>query len=384
MDRENKKRKEIENVLVVVEDLVRRQRQQSFLLLSLAEYFSRRRSSDDEDDTTMVTDLLWKIPEQIRRMDRLIRLTDTDCVNNLRMDRNCFGRLCLLLRERMGLKDRKFTVSRYIHEVLRGVIGLHEVFMAKPTPMDDDCDDPRWKWFKGCLGALDGTYIDVRVSVGDAPRYRTRKGHIATNTLAVCDRFMRFVYVLTGWEGSAGDSRVLRDAVTREVDKLRVPKGCYYLCDNGYANSEGFLTPFKGVRYHLKEWGPSAHKPQNPTEMFNMRHTMARNIIERAFAVLKMRWGILRSASFYPITTQTRLIMACFILHNFIRSQMQVDPVELELSDANVNLEDLEDINGDISAGAEGDAVEYVDAVESTPAWNQTRTEIAEFMWNNA
>ncbi|XP_042056110.1 uncharacterized protein LOC121800652 [Salvia splendens] len=364
----------------------------------------------------MVTDLLWKIPEQIRRMDRLICLTDTDCVNNLRMDRNCFGRLCLLLRERMGLKDRKFvsveeqvsmllsilahhkknriigfeylrsgqTVSRYIHEVLRGVIGLHEVFMAKPTPVDDDCDDPRWKWFKGCLGALDGTYIDVCVSVGDAPRYRTRKGHIATNTLAVCDRFMRFVYVLTGWEGSAGDSRVLRDAVTREVDKLRVPKGCYYLCDNGYANSEGFLTPFKGVRYHLKEWGPSAHKPQNPTEMFNMRHTMARNIIERAFAVLKMRWGILRSASFYPITTQTRLIMACFILHNFIRSQMQVNPVELELSDANVNLEDLEDINGDISAGAEGDAVEYVDAVESTPAWNQTRTEIAEFMWNNA
>ncbi|XP_042065657.1 uncharacterized protein LOC121809184 [Salvia splendens] len=186
------------------------------------------------------------------------------------------------------------TVSRYIHEVLRGVIGLHEVFMAKPTPVDDDCDDPRWKWFKGYLGALDGTYVDVHVSVGDAPRYRTRKGHIATNTLVVCDCFMRFVYVLTGWEGSAGDSRVLSDAITREVDKLRVPKDCYYLCDNGYANNEGFLTPFKRVR-----------------------------------------------ASFYPITAQTRLIMTFFILHNFIRSQMQVDPVELELSDANVNLKTL-------------------------------------------
>ena len=29
--------------------------------------------------------------------------------------------------------------------------------------------------------------------------------------------------------------------------------GYYYLCDNGYANSEGFLTPYKGVCYHLKE-----------------------------------------------------------------------------------------------------------------------------------
>ncbi|XP_042032170.1 uncharacterized protein LOC121778831 [Salvia splendens] len=363
MDRENKKRKEIESVLVVVEDLVRQQRQQSFLLLSLAEYFSRRRSSDDEDDTTMVTDLLWKIPEQIRRMDRMVEEQVSMLLSILAHHKK--NRIIGFEYLRSGQ-----TVSRYIHEVLRGVIGLHEVFMAKPTLVDDDCDNPRWKWFMGCLGALDGTYIDVRVSVGDAPRYRTRKGHIATNTLAVCDRFMRIIYVLIGWEGSAGDSRVLCDVVTTEVDKLRVPKG--------------FLTPFKGVRYHLKEWGPSAHKHQNPTEMFNMRHTMAQNIIKRAFAVLKMRWGILHSASFYPITTQTRLIMACFILHNFIRSQMQVDPVELELSDANVNLEDLEDTNGDISTGTEGDDVEYVDAVESTPAWNQTRTEMAEFMWNNA
>lgn len=180
MDRVQKKRKEIENVLVIVEDLVRRQRQQSLLLLSLAEYFSRRRTSENEDDTTVVIDMLDRIPKQIRRMDRLVRSTDTDCVNNLRMDRNCFGRLCLLLRERMGLGDRKYvsleeqvsmllsllahhkknrivgydfirsgqTVSRYIHEVLRGVIGLHEVFMSKPTPVDENCDDPRWKWFK--------------------------------------------------------------------------------------------------------------------------------------------------------------------------------------------------------------------------------------------
>lgn len=44
--------------------------------------------------------------------------------------------------------------------------------------------------------------------------------------------------------------------------------GNYYLCDNGYANCEGFLTPFKSVRYHLKEWGPAAGAPQNPREIF--------------------------------------------------------------------------------------------------------------------
>ncbi|XP_042007531.1 uncharacterized protein LOC121756135 [Salvia splendens] len=128
------------------------------------------------------------------------------------------------------------------------------------------------------------------------------------------DRFLRFFYVLPGWEGSVAESRVLRDALTRP-NGLKVPRGSYYLCDNGYANSEGFLTPFKGVRYHLKEWGPQHQRPTSPRELYNMSHTMARNIIERAFAILKLRWEILRSTSFYPIQTQSRLIMSYFLLH---------------------------------------------------------------------
>lgn len=74
------------------------------------------------------------------------------------------------------------------------------------------------------MGALDGTYIDVTVPETDKPRYRTRKGGLAVNVLAVCDRNMRFIYMLTGWEGSAADARVLRDAVTR-TNGFKVPQG---------------------------------------------------------------------------------------------------------------------------------------------------------------
>ncbi|XP_012836526.1 PREDICTED: uncharacterized protein LOC105957141 [Erythranthe guttata] len=56
---------------------------------------------------------------------------------------------------------------------------------------------------------------------------------------------MNFIYLLTGWEGSAADSRILRDAVTRD-NGLRVPTGNYYLVDNGYTNGEGFLAPYRG------------------------------------------------------------------------------------------------------------------------------------------
>ncbi|KAL8492975.1 hypothetical protein ACS0TY_024252 [Phlomoides rotata] len=74
-----------------------------------------------------------------------------------------------------------------------------------------------------------------------------------------------------------------------------VPTGNYYLCNNGYKNFEGFLSPYKGCRYHLKEWGPASDQPTNHHEHLNMRHTRARNVIERAFSVLKMQFGILRS-----------------------------------------------------------------------------------------
>ncbi|PPD99956.1 hypothetical protein GOBAR_DD03004 [Gossypium barbadense] len=75
---------------------------------------------------------------------------------------------------------------------------------------------------------------------------------------------------------------------------------CYYLVDGGYTNCEEFLAPFRGQRYHLNEWR-QGYQPSTPQEFFNMKHASARNVIERCFGLLKLRWGILRSPSFYPL-----------------------------------------------------------------------------------
>ncbi|KAL2240716.1 UNVERIFIED_CONTAM: hypothetical protein Sindi_0712800 [Sesamum indicum] len=188
----------------------------------------------------------------------------------------------------------------------RAVIKLYNVLLARPTLITEDCVDPRWKWFKGCLGVLDGTFIDVRVPEHEKGRYRTRKGHVALNVLGVCNPNMQFIYVFSSWEGSAADSRVLRDAVYRPGG-LRVSSGPYYLCYNGYANAEGFLTLYRGVRYHLREWDTGVRGPQNYREFFNLKHAPARNVIERTFGLLKMRWAILRSQSFYPSKSKAGL-----------------------------------------------------------------------------
>ncbi|KAL0418987.1 UNVERIFIED_CONTAM: hypothetical protein Sradi_1312200 [Sesamum radiatum] len=63
----------------------------------------------------------------------------------------------------------------------------------------------------------------------------------------------------------------------------------YYLCDNEYANAEGFLNPHRGVRYHLREWDRGYGGPQNCQELFNLRHSFTRNVIKRMFGLLEVQ-----------------------------------------------------------------------------------------------
>lgn len=120
-------------------------------------------------------------------------------------------------------------------------------------------DNPKlWPFFKDCLGALDGTHIHASVPPSARARYRNRKSGISQNVLAVCDFNMYFTYVLSGWEGSAADSTVLEDARSND---FRIPDGKFYLGDAGFPSSDAVLVPYRGVRYHLREWG-----------MVNIRH----------------------------------------------------------------------------------------------------------------
>ena len=53
--------------------------------------------------------------------------------------------------------------------------------------------------------------------------------------------------------------------------------------------------------------------------MFNYRHASLRNVIERTFGVWKNRFCILRGIPRYPLEKQRDLVIACAVLHNFIK-----------------------------------------------------------------
>ena len=171
---------EMTTVLILLEEIIRNYQINmiliSFMITLLSPQTRKRKRWDRLGQSTV----LDSIPAHIRNLDRLVRVTDRACVDNLRMDRNTFGRLCHILRDRVGLIDQKRvtveeqvamflcvlahhkkapivgynfmrssqTVSRYIHIVLRGVLTLHNLFLVKPVSIDDVCSDRRWSWFK--------------------------------------------------------------------------------------------------------------------------------------------------------------------------------------------------------------------------------------------
>jgi hypothetical protein len=63
------------------------------------------------------------------------------------------------------------------------------------------------------------------VPLEEQSRYRNQKGTLLQNVLAVCDFDMQFVFVLSGWEGSAHDSKVLSN--TQSCYNFNTPKGKY-------------------------------------------------------------------------------------------------------------------------------------------------------------
>lgn len=78
------------------------------------------------------------------------------------------------------------TVSRNFNACLLAVLKLHQLLLKKPEPIPEGCTDFRWKHFKSCLGALDGTHVKVIVPTKLKGRYRSRKREIVTNVLGVC------------------------------------------------------------------------------------------------------------------------------------------------------------------------------------------------------
>ncbi|WCJ43790.1 hypothetical protein M5689_024505 [Euphorbia peplus] len=83
-------------------------------------------------------------------------------------------------------------------------------------------------FFKDCIEAIDGTHIPTMVQGRDISSYRNRHGIQSQNVLAACNFDLQFMYMLSGWEGSTHDSKLLMMPLLRR-NELVVSQGKYFL-----------------------------------------------------------------------------------------------------------------------------------------------------------
>lgn len=114
----------------------------------------------------------------------------------------------------------------------------------------------------------------------------------------------------------------------------------------------------------------ASRRPQNACELFNLRHSGARNVIERIFGVVKRRFRLMVAAPEYSLEVQGKIIRAICVLHNFICVHNPDE--DLGVTDAELSRRtprrSVADFRGSVSAE------------ERTNA-NARRDEIAQRMW---
>jgi hypothetical protein len=97
------------------------------------------------------------------------------------------------------------------------------------------------------------------------------------------------MFAMFGAEGLGSDLTVFAHVCDKGLKWLQ---RTFLIGDAGYTCTSRVLTPYRGVRYHLKEYHPTAGgRPQNKEELFNFRHACFRNQIERkTFFLITYKW----------------------------------------------------------------------------------------------
>ena len=215
------------------------------------------------------------------------------------------------------------SVCKIVRSISTVLCSLAPIYIKFPEPAD--IPDLTKNFFAiagmpGVFGCIDGSYINI-VSPGgnNAELYRSRKGRFAINVMAICDHNLVFRNVISSWPGSVHDSRVFDNSRVCMLLEEGNYSG-YLLGDSGYPCRKYLMTPLLA---------PTTEKEHR----YNSAHIRTRNLIERAFGVLKRRFGILNKEVRTRLPTTKKIIMASVILHNIARLHNIPLPDEIEQND---------------------------------------------------
>ncbi|KAK3205314.1 hypothetical protein Dsin_019360 [Dipteronia sinensis] len=116
------------------------------------------------------------------------------------------------------LRVIEFATNENVHKMLKALNTLSTDMMAKLRPVVLAKIREylkKFPYFKDCIEAIDGTHILTTVTGHDNNSFCDPHRNISQNVLTICNFDLKFIYGFVGWEGSAHDSKLLNDVLSR-------------------------------------------------------------------------------------------------------------------------------------------------------------------------
>ena len=171
--------------------------------------------------------------------------------------------------------------------------------------------------FPQCIGAIDGTHIEIKQPTQDYTDYLNRKGRYSINVQAICNYAYIFIDVNIKWPGSVHDARVFANSNVNSLLKTgKIPRVERAILPDEPKVPTCIIgdAAYPILPYVMKEF-PAGGKTLSE-QFFSYKLSSARMTIECAFGRLKGRFGALRRPMDINVDDVPCVIHACFILHN--------------------------------------------------------------------